>query len=51
MFGASALGHFLPASALKFDLNSMLQIAGNLILGWLLGLIRFRNRLGIELPS
>jgi hypothetical protein len=46
-FGVAALGYFLPASALKFYLNITLQIACNLLLGWLFGLIRFQNRLEI----
>ena len=45
MLGASALGYFLPASGVKFDLIIALQIAGNLLLGWLFGLIRFQNRI------
>jgi hypothetical protein len=47
MFGANALGYFLPASAIKFDLIIALEIACNLLLGWLFGLVRFQNRLEI----
>ena len=46
-FGVDALGYFLPASALKIYLSIALQIACNLLLGWLFGLIRFQNRLEI----
>ena len=37
------MGHFLPAGSYKFYLGIALQIACNLLSGWLLGLIRFRN--------
>lgn len=43
MFGVGAVGHFLPAGSYKFYLGIALQIACNLLSGWLLGLIRFRN--------
>jgi hypothetical protein len=43
-FGIGSLGYFLPASSLKFYLNIALQMACNLLLGSLLGLVRFRNR-------
>jgi hypothetical protein len=43
-FGVDAFGYLLPAGALKFDLLIALQIFCNLLLGWLFGLIRFRNQ-------
>jgi hypothetical protein len=46
-FGVSPLGYFLPASAVKIYLIMALQIACALLLGWLFGLIRFRNRLEV----
>jgi hypothetical protein len=42
-FGVAPLGYFLPASAIKIYLIIALQIACDLLLGWLFGLIRFRN--------
>jgi hypothetical protein len=42
-FGVASSGYFLPASAIKIYLIMALQIACGLLLGWLLGLIRFRN--------
>jgi hypothetical protein len=43
-FGVSAFGYLLPASAIKFYLMMAMQIACELLLAWLIGLIRFRNR-------
>ena len=42
-FGVGASGYFIPAGAFKSDLILALQIACNLLLGWLFGLLRFRN--------
>jgi hypothetical protein len=43
-FGVAPLGYLLPASGIKIYLIMALQIACDLLLGWLFGLIRFRNR-------
>jgi hypothetical protein len=43
MFGVGAVGYLLPAGNYKFYLGIALQIACDLLLGWLLGLIRLRN--------
>jgi hypothetical protein len=43
MFAVGALGHLLPPSGVKFYLGISLQIACNLLIGWLFGLIRFRD--------
>ena len=50
-FGVASLGYFLPASANKIYLIMALQIACDLLLGWLFGLIRFRKQseIGISL--
>ena len=53
MFGVGAVGHFLPAGSYKFYLGISMQIACDLVLGWLLGLIRFGNRdeIGASIPA
>jgi hypothetical protein len=42
--GVAPLGYFLPASAIKIYLIMAMQIACDILLAWLFGLIRFRNR-------
>jgi hypothetical protein len=42
--GVGALGYFVPASGAKIYLIEVTQIACNLLLGWLFGLIRFHTR-------
>jgi hypothetical protein len=42
--GVASSGYFLPASAIKIYLIMASQIACDLIMAWLFGLIRFRNQ-------
>jgi hypothetical protein len=42
--GVASSGYFLPASAIKIYLIMASQIACDLLMAWLFGLIRFRNQ-------
>jgi hypothetical protein len=46
-FGVAGAGFFVPAIPFKPYLISILQVASDVVLGWIFGLITFRSRLEI----